>query len=431
METVAGNADLLMECEEQLEKFSPPPVKHKDKEARMDEGGGAELRLHSHPEGSASGFTTIQIPVTLTLHSPSGVRYITTTASLTATSSSAPPPASGFASCAPGPEPIPIITGVVSGEAAKKVLNDHSVILNSISQKSEKTPPSAGTPTSKPKKSRSKPRPSRIAAPDKLLRKGEIGAAIPPDCLICKSQYKLITELRGFMCVSPVMKLMDHMQQHVSMLSQGDGHIDTVSTCQNCFRHFPSPFSLQHHIKDVHSHESAVMCKICELAFDNEPALLCHMKNTHKPGEMPYACQVCEFQSSFYSDVWSHFREAHSDTGDLLCRYCLRVLHSNTCYQQHFARHQNTKRHIIKLTSHPLSFADSNPELRYASSLQNLFSSFKSSYSRNKLPGEENFPHLPFSQLNVTYVITSIIQAKIEHFNFPQNGFDIHEQVCS
>ncbi|MED6268928.1 hypothetical protein CHARACLAT_027820 [Characodon lateralis] len=233
METVAGNADLLMECEEQLEKFSPPPVKHKDKEARMDEemcasvsgtnygggkhlepvriipipaqpmttpctpsktvkpagstlgftvngrpihllpgGGGAELRLHSHPEGSASGFTTIQIPVTLTLHSPSGVRYITTTASLTATSSSAPPPASGFASCAPGPEPIPIITGVVSGEAAKKVLNDHSVILNSISQKSEKTPPSAGTPTSKPKKSRSKPRPSRIAAPDKLLRKG-------------------------------------------------------------------------------------------------------------------------------------------------------------------------------------------------------------------------------------------------------------------
>ncbi|MED6288940.1 hypothetical protein CHARACLAT_031337, partial [Characodon lateralis] len=84
----------------------------------------------------------------------------------------------------------------------------------------------------------------------------------------------------------------------------------------------------------------AVMCKICELAFDNEPALLCHMKNTHKPGEMPYACQVCEFRSSFYSDVWSHFREAHSDTGDLLCRYCLRVLHSNTCYQQHFARHQ-------------------------------------------------------------------------------------------
>ncbi|KAM4724786.1 uncharacterized protein FYW61_013083 [Anableps anableps] len=501
VETVAGGAaDHLMECEEQLENVSPTPEKHKEKE-KVDEGvcgsvsltnhegrkspepvriipipappvitpstpnktmkpagstlgftvngrpihllpggGGAELRLHSHPEGSTSGFTTIQIPVTLTLNSPLGTRYITTTASLTA-SSSAPPPAVASSPSAPGPEPIPIITGVVSGEAAQKVLNDHSVKLNSASQKLKKAPPSDGTP--KPKKSRSKPRPSRIAAPDKLLRKGEIGAATPPDCLICKSQYKLITELRGFMCmcspaiaeglrnlkrlrikrrrrererrkalkssrepqmlhkepqiqtvVSPVkvvtpprriqkysgdifsdelssstsptlspqlpekllpvdyppsklvimvedffygrapgsstdkdslledkfrgvfhcihcstvlsnnIKLMDHMQQHASVLSQEDGHVDSMSSCPHCFRHYPSPFSLQCHMRDVHSqNNSAVMCKICELAFDNEPALLCHMKSTHKPGEMPYACQVCEFRSSFYSDA--------------------------------------------------------------------------------------------------------------------------------
>uniref|UniRef100_A0A3B5MQ79 C2H2-type domain-containing protein n=1 Tax=Xiphophorus couchianus TaxID=32473 RepID=A0A3B5MQ79_9TELE len=136
-------------------------------------------------------------------------------------------------------------------------------------------------------------------------------------------------------------QLMDHMQQHVSMLSQEDGHVDSVSTCPHCFRHYPSPFSLESHIKDVHTQsDSAVICKICELAFDNEPALLCHMKSTHKPGEMPYACQVCEFRSSFYSEAWSHFREVHCDTRELLCQYCLRVLHSNSCYQQHVARHQ-------------------------------------------------------------------------------------------
>uniref|UniRef100_A0A3Q2FDU8 Pogo transposable element derived with ZNF domain a n=1 Tax=Cyprinodon variegatus TaxID=28743 RepID=A0A3Q2FDU8_CYPVA len=442
-------------------------------------GNGAELRLQSHPEGSASGFTTIQIPVTLTLHSPLGTRYINTTASLTSSSSLARPPPSPVVvpSCPPGSGPVPIITGVVSGEAAKKVLNDHSVNLKSPSQKSEKTRPSAETSSPKPKRSSYKPRPSRFAAPEKLLRKGEIGAAAPPDCQLCKSQYKLITELRGFMCMcspaiaeglinmkkqrlkrlrrvrflkkafqlsreplfsakephiqqavfsppkvltpprrirtysddsqsdehsgstSPTLspggqlqladyppsklvimvedffygrapgistdkesllefregfhcihcstvlsnniRLMDHMQQHMFTLSQGDGHVDDGSTCPKCFRIFSSPLSLESHMKDVHSEdELTVICKICELSFENEPALLYHMKSTHQPGEMPYACQVCEFRSSFYSDVWSHFREAHSDTRDLLCRYCLKVLHSSTCYQQHFARHQ-------------------------------------------------------------------------------------------
>lgn len=34
------------------------------------------------------------------------------------------------------------------------------------------------------------------------------------------------------------------------------------------------------------------MCRICEWAFENEPAFLNHMKSNHKPGEMPYVCQV-------------------------------------------------------------------------------------------------------------------------------------------
>lgn len=33
-------------------------------------------------------------------------------------------------------------------------------------------------------------------------------------------------------------------------------------------------------------------CKICELAFESEQVLLEHMKDNHKPGEMPYVCQV-------------------------------------------------------------------------------------------------------------------------------------------
>uniref|UniRef100_A0AAQ5XT24 C2H2-type domain-containing protein n=1 Tax=Amphiprion ocellaris TaxID=80972 RepID=A0AAQ5XT24_AMPOC len=405
-------------------------------------GGGAELKLRSHPQGSVSGFTTVHIPVTLTLHSPSGTKHINTTASLSATVSSSTHPA---ASAAPGPTPI--ITGVVSGEAAQKVLSNHNVkFTSSLSRKRLKTLPSPKTT----------PR-------HKLLRKGELRPVAPPDCPVCKSQYKLITELRGFMCLcspaiaqslqnlkrkkkqpkhirrsrenktsnkvsrnrpglsatsrrlsddlqfdqfsSPVppsrplkeedqsgpppepphgklvilvedfyygsapgqssdipnllsmkfsgpyrcihcaemlrnnIKLMSHMLQHVPTM-------DSQTSCPHCFRHFTSPLRLRGHLEAVHSqYESTVTCRICELAFRNEPAFLWHMKTTHKPGEMPYVCQVCDFRSSFYSDVWSHFQQAHADTRHLMCQYCLRVLRSNACYQKHFARHQ--KKHVL------------------------------------------------------------------------------------
>lgn len=36
------------------------------------------------------------------------------------------------------------------------------------------------------------------------------------------------------------------------------------------------------------------ICKICELSFDTEQVLLQHMKDNHKPGEMPYVCQVSQ-----------------------------------------------------------------------------------------------------------------------------------------
>ena len=39
----------------------------------------------------------------------------------------------------------------------------------------------------------------------------------------------------------------------------------------------------------------AATCKICELNYQNEAALLHHMKCTHKPGEMPYICEVYVF----------------------------------------------------------------------------------------------------------------------------------------
>lgn len=106
------------------------------------------------------------------------------------------------------------------------------------------------------------------------------------------------------------------------------------------------------------------MCRICEWAFENEPVFLSHMKSNHKPGEMPYVCQVsatcpvvtgsapgptdpcdpqvCSYRSSFYSDVLRHFASFHADSRFLLCVFCLKVNRNAVSYQQHLLRHQVT-----------------------------------------------------------------------------------------
>ncbi len=55
---------------------------------------------------------------------------------------------------------------------------------------------------------------------------------------------------------------------------------------------------------------------------------------------MSWHFQVCEYRSSFYSDVFNHFRTWHEDTRHLLCQYCLKVFKNSTSYQQHYSRHQ-------------------------------------------------------------------------------------------
>uniref|UniRef100_A0AAY4E2L0 Pogo transposable element derived with ZNF domain b n=1 Tax=Denticeps clupeoides TaxID=299321 RepID=A0AAY4E2L0_9TELE len=151
-----------------------------------------------------------------------------------------------------------------------------------------------------------------------------------------------------FKCLTCAKKLrnnirfMNHMKHHVE-LEQQNGEVDQHTSCQHCYRQFPTPFKLQCHLESVHSfYESSTKCKICEWAFESEPVFLQHMKNTHKPGEMPYVCQVCQYRSSFYIDVYNHFRTWHEDTRQLLCLYCLKVFKNSNAYQQHYSRHQKT-----------------------------------------------------------------------------------------
>lgn len=63
------------------------------------------------------------------------------------------------------------------------------------------------------------------------------------------------------------------------------------------------------------------------------------MKDNHKPGEMPYVCQVCKYRSSVFADVETHFRKCHVNTKNLLCLFCLKVFKTGMPYMCHYRGH--------------------------------------------------------------------------------------------
>ncbi|KAK6323788.1 hypothetical protein J4Q44_G00061270 [Coregonus suidteri] len=420
-------------------------------------GQGTQLQLApqqvlSQPRGrpSASGFTTVRIPVTLTIRTTNGVQTISTVAS-------------GGVNLSSSPATTPSVTGIVSasssGAAGSYAVSTAPLTISPRTQQHPTLQPAPST-TRSPATSGLSTAPS----PSAPLRVIAPAPAKPKMCKRCRSEYKLVNALRGFMCLcskqialsldainaaaklsskpsksskskskaskatasspsssssssfsktsketskepvttpvrpvcvaeggSPILeadqqgklimlvedfyygvdkgrnlsgapveklpgifkcihcektlktniKLMNHMRHHVEMTAQQNGEVDTHTSCQHCFRNLATPFRLQCHVERVHSQlESTTKCKICEWAYESEPVFLQHMKNTHKPGEMPYICQVCDYRSSLYVDVFAHFREVHNGTANLLCPYCLKVFRSSSNYQNHYNRHQ-------------------------------------------------------------------------------------------
>uniref|UniRef100_K7AAI7 Zinc finger protein 280C n=1 Tax=Pan troglodytes TaxID=9598 RepID=K7AAI7_PANTR len=161
---------------------------------------------------------------------------------------------------------------------------------------------------------------------------------------VTEKEPKTYTTFKCFSC-SKVLKnnirFMNHMKHHLELEKQNSESWENHTTCQHCYRQYPTPFQLQCHIESTHTpHEFSTICKICELSFETEHILLQHMKDTHKPGEMPYVCQVCQFRSSTFSDVEAHFRAAHENTKNLLCPFCLKVSKMATPYMNHYMKHQ-------------------------------------------------------------------------------------------
>ncbi|XP_037677676.1 zinc finger protein 280C-like isoform X2 [Choloepus didactylus] len=150
-----------------------------------------------------------------------------------------------------------------------------------------------------------------------------------------EEEQKTYTTFKCFSCLKVLknnIRFMNHMKHHLELEKQNSESWENHTTCQHCYRQYPTPFQLQCHIETI--------CKICELSFESEHILLQHMKDTHKPGEMPYICQVCQYRSSSFSDVETHFRASHENTKNLLCPFCLKVSKMATPYMNHYMKHQ-------------------------------------------------------------------------------------------
>lgn len=171
-------------------------------------------------------------------------------------------------------------------------------------------------------------------------------------------EQKTYTTFKCFSCAKVLknnIRFMNHMKHHLELEKQNSESWENHTTCQHCYRQYPTPFQLQCHIESTHTpHEFSTICKICELSFETEHTLLQHMKDTHKPGEMPYMCQVCQYRSSTFSDVEAHFRASHENTKNLLCPFCLKVSRMAAPYMNHYMKHQ--KKGVHRCTKCRLQF---------------------------------------------------------------------------
>ncbi|KAI5936692.1 Zinc finger protein 280D [Manis javanica] len=190
-----------------------------------------------------------------------------------------------------------------------------------------------------------------------------------------KEEQKTHTTFKCFSCLKILknnIRFMNHMKHHLELEKQSSESWENHTTCQHCYRQFPTPFQLQCHIESTHTpHEFSTICKICELSFETEHILLQHMKDNHKPGEMPYICQVCNYRSSSFSDVETHFRTSHENTKNLLCPFCLKVIKIATPYMHHYMKHQ--KKGIHRCTKCRLQFLTCKEKMDHKSQHHRTF----------------------------------------------------------
>ena len=79
-----------------------------------------------------------------------------------------------------------------------------------------------------------------------------------PAFLTCKFRYLLVRFVFGYTfeylyLLTIVCRFMNHMKHHLELEKQSSESWENHTTCQHCYRQFPTPFQLQCHIESTHT----------------------------------------------------------------------------------------------------------------------------------------------------------------------------------
>ncbi|XP_021920115.1 uncharacterized protein LOC110830032 isoform X2 [Zootermopsis nevadensis] len=172
------------------------------------------------------------------------------------------------------------------------------------------------------------------------------------DAQIIKEEFKNSLTIKCCVCnrkYSNNILLMKHLIMHVQSDNQFLTELSDLTQCKYCLKSFPTPFSMQTHIEEIHlKMTTSLVCRICEEKFRDRPMLIAHMHRTHIEVELPYECGICKFRSSMHRDVIDHFYEVHSGGEKLQCPFCLKTVAFANCGKKMSANVNFFLNHIQK-----------------------------------------------------------------------------------
>lgn len=109
---------------------------------------------------------------------------------------------------------------------------------------------------------------------------------------------------------------------------------NSKAMCDQCGKHFTTPWNVKRHQKNVHAEEDPVQCTVegCRQTFRRQELLQAHVKTVH--GEREFVCERCEQGFGTAKALVDH--GAHCcEFEPYLCRHCPRRFNHRATRARH------------------------------------------------------------------------------------------------
>ncbi|PNF37871.1 hypothetical protein B7P43_G07399 [Cryptotermes secundus] len=233
--------------------------------------------------------------------------------------------ANGTATPSPAPPPGPVSSIDMLPQSIRMV---DSPTTQTGKRGRKRVMPQVDAP--EPKRAAVAPAPVSVVPEEQVSLDSYYYGSLEGDAQIIKEEFKNSLTIKCCVCnrkYSNNILLMKHLIMHAQSDNQFLMELSDLTQCKYCLKSFPTPFSMQTHIEEIHLKATTnLVCRICEEKFRDRPMLISHMHRTHIAVELPYECGICKFRSSMHRDLIDHFYEVHGGGEKLQCPFCLKTV---------------------------------------------------------------------------------------------------------